>query len=82
MCSLSMRKSDANHLDERLLDQVHARASCIPLLGGHSRSIPQGMIIDVQPLVNNEFIILPNKTIPQWIFGFSGLYPLKLDITF
>ena len=37
-----------NHLEERLLDQ--AQASYTPLLGGHSRSIPQGMIFDVQPL--------------------------------
>ena len=47
-----------NHLEERLLDQAQARASYTPLFWGHSRSIPQGMIFDV----------LPNKTIPQWIF--------------
>ena len=26
-----------------------------PPFGGHSRSIPQGMIFDVQPLVNHDF---------------------------
>ena len=42
-----------NHLKERLLDQAQARASYTPLFGGHSRSIPQGMIFDVQPLVKS-----------------------------
>ena len=38
-----------------------------PLCGSHYlRSIPQGMILDVQPLI--KIIILPDKTIPQWIF--------------
>ena len=43
-----------------------------PLFWGHSRSIPQGMIFDVQP----------NETIPQWIFLFLGLCPLKLENSF
>ena len=54
-----------NHLEERLLDQAQGRASYTPLFGGHSRSIPQGMILDVQPLVKSLFC---PKTIPQWIF--------------
>ena len=44
-----------NHLEERLLDQAHARASYTPPFWGHSRSIPQGMIFDVQPLVKSLF---------------------------
>ena len=40
---------------ERLLDQAQARASDTPLFGGHLRSIPQGMIFDVQPLVKSLF---------------------------
>ena len=44
-----------NHLEERLLDQAQARASYTPLYWGHSRSIPQGMIFDVQPLVKSLF---------------------------
>ena len=44
-----------NHLEERLLHQAQAWASYTPLLGGHSRSIPQGMIFDVQPLVKSLF---------------------------
>ena len=44
-----------NHLEERLLDQAQARASYTPLFWGHSRSIPQGMIFDVQPLVKSLF---------------------------
>ena len=42
-----------NHLEERLLDQAQAQASYTPLFGGHSRSIHQGMIFDVQPLVKS-----------------------------
>ena len=44
-----------NHLEERLLDQAQVRASYTPLFGGHSRSIPQGMIFDLQPLVKSLF---------------------------
>ena len=44
-----------NHLEERLLDQAQAQASYTPPFGGHSRSIPQGMIFDVQPLVKSLF---------------------------
>ena len=44
-----------NHLEERLLDQAQARASYTPLFLGHLRSIPQGMILDVQPLVKSLF---------------------------
>ena len=45
----------SNHLEERLLDQAQARASYTPLFWGHSHSIPQGMIFDVQPLVKSLF---------------------------
>ena len=44
-----------NHLEERLSDQAQAQALYTPPLGGHSRSIPQGMIFDVQPLVKSLF---------------------------
>ena len=45
-----------HHLEERLLDQAQARASYTPpFWGGHSRSISQGMIFDVQPLVKSVF---------------------------
>ena len=59
-------KIGGNHLEEMLLDQAQARASYTPLFWGHSCSIPQGMIFDIQPFVTP--CILPNKTIPQWIF--------------
>ena len=36
-----------NHLEERLLDQVQVRTHTPPLLGGRSRSIPEGIILDV-----------------------------------
>ena len=44
-----------NHLEERLLDQAQVRALYTPLFWGHLRSIPQGMIFDVQPLVKSLF---------------------------
>ena len=53
-------KAPENHLEERLLDQAQARASYTPLFWGHSRSIPQGMIFDVQTLyplkLDNTFL--------------------------
>ena len=39
-----------NYLKERLLDQVQARVSYTSLFWGHSRSIPQGMILMSNPL--------------------------------
>ena len=47
----------SNHLEERLLDQAQACASYNPLFGGHLRSIPQGMILDVQPLGKSLFCL-------------------------
>ena len=46
-----------NHLEERLLDQAQAQASYNPPppLGGHPCSIPQGMMLDVKPLVKSLF---------------------------
>ena len=55
-----------NHLEERLLDQAQARASYTPLFWGHSRSIPQGMILDVQPLVKSLFC--PIRPSPNGFF--------------
>ena len=69
-----------NHLEERLLDQAHARASYTPLFWGHSRSIPQGMILDVQPLVKSFFC--PIRRFPNGFFDSEASIPLKLDNTF
>ena len=43
-----------------------------PLFGGHSRSTPQGMMLDVQPLAKSLFC--PTKQSPKG--------PLKLDTIF
>ena len=61
------------HLDERLLDQAQARASYTPLFWGHSRSIPQGMIFDVQPLVKSLFC--PIRPSPNGFFDFEASIP-------
>ena len=55
-----------NHLEERLLDQAQVRASYNPFLGGHSHSIPQGMIFDVPPLVKSLFC--PIRPSPNGVF--------------
>ena len=50
----NMRKSPRREL----LDQAQARASCTPPFWGHPRTmrtIPQGMIVDVQPPVKSLF---------------------------
>ena len=62
-----------NHLEERLLDQAQARASYTPLFGGHSRSIPQGMIFDVQPLVKSLFC--PIRQSPNGFFDSEASIP-------
>ena len=51
-----------------------------PLFVGHSRSIPQGMILDVQPLVKSLF--WPTKQSPNGFFGVEASIPLKLDSIF
>ena len=61
------------HLEERLLDQAQARASYTPLFWGHSRSIPQGMILDVQPLVKSLFC--PIRASPNGFFDFEASTP-------
>ena len=58
------------HLEERLFDQAQARASYTPLFWGHSRSIPQGMILDVQPLVKSLFC--PIRATPNGFFDFEA----------
>ena len=70
----------SNHLEERLLDQALARALYTLLFGGHSRSTPQGMIFDVQPLVKSLFC--PIRPSPIGFLDSEASYPLKLDITF
>ena len=73
-CSGTMyRPRDENHLEERLLDQAQARASYTPLFWGHSRSIPQGMILDVQPLVKSLFC--PIRASPNGFFDFEASTP-------
>ena len=62
-----------NRLEERLLDQAQARVSYTPLLGAHSRSIPQGMIFDVQPLVKSLFS--PIRPSPNGFFDFEASIP-------
>ena len=62
-----------NHLEERLLDQARAWASYTPLFWGHSRSIPQGMILDVQPLVKSLFC--PVRPSPNGFFDFEASTP-------
>ena len=62
-----------NHLEERLLDQAQARASYTPLFCGHSRSIPQGMIFDIQPLVKSLFC--PIRPSPKGFFDSEASIP-------
>ena len=62
-----------NHLEERLLDQAQARAAYTPLFWGHSRSIPQGMILDVQPLVKSLFC--PIRASPNGFFDSEASIP-------
>ena len=62
-----------NHLEERLLDQAQARASYTPLFWGHSRSIPQGMIFDVQPLVKSLFCLI--RPSPNGFFDSEASIP-------
>ena len=62
-----------NHLEERLLDQAQARASYTPLFWGHSRSIPQGMILNVQPLVKSLFC--PIRPSPNEFFDSEASTP-------
>ena len=65
--------SGGNHFEERLLDQAQARASYTPLFWGHSRSIPQGMILDVQPLVKSLFC--PIRPSPNGFFDSEASTP-------
>ena len=62
-----------NHLEERLLDQVQVQASYAPLFWGHSRSIPEGMILDVQPLVKSLFC--PIRQFPNGFFDSEASIP-------
>ena len=66
-------KLQPNHLEERLSDQAPARASYTPLFWGHSRSIPQGMTFDVQPLVNSLFC--PIRQTPNGFFDSEASIP-------
>ena len=49
------------------------RSSAAPLFGGHSRSIPQGMILDVQPFVKSLFC--PIRPSPNGFFDFEASTP-------
>ena len=63
----------SHHLEERLLDQAQARASYTPLFGVHLRSIPQGMILDVQPLIKSLFC--PIRPSPNGFFDSEASIP-------
>ena len=68
--------SNKKHLEERLLDQAQVRASYVvypPLFGGHSRSIPQGMMFDLQPLVKSFFC--PIRQSPNGFFDSEASIP-------
>ena len=69
-----------NHLEERSLGQVQVRAPYNPLFGVRSRSIPQGMILDAQPLVKS--LSCPTKPSPNGFLDFEASIPLKLDDIF
>ena len=62
-----------DHLEERLLDQAHLQALYTLLLGAHSRSIPQGMIFDVQPFVKSLFC--PIRQSPNGFFDSEASIP-------
>ena len=62
-----------NHLKERLLDQAQVPALYTPLFEGHSHSIPQGMIFDVQPLVKSLFC--PIRPSPNGFFDSEASIP-------
>ena len=66
------RRRNANHLEERLLDQAQ-RASFTPPFWRHLRSIPQGMLFDVQPLVKSLFC--PMKRSPNGFFDSEASIP-------
>ena len=51
-----------------------------PLFGGRSCSIPQGMILDVYPLIKSLFCL--TKRSPNGFFDFEASIPLKLNVTF
>ena len=70
---LRPQRKNQNHLEERLLDQAQARAAYTPLFWGHSRSIPQGMILDVQPLVKSLFC--PIRPSPNGFFDSEASTP-------
>ena len=69
------RRPKENHLKERLLDQAKALGVVYPPspFGGHSRSIPQGMILDVQPLVKSLFC--PIRPSPNGFFDSEASIP-------
>ena len=65
--------STTNHLEERLLHQAQVRASYTPLFWCHLCSIPQGMILDVQPLVKSLFC--PIRPSPNGFFDSEASIP-------
>ena len=75
-------KIGPNHLEERLLDQAQAQTRAAPPFWGSfaRRSIPEGMILDVYPLVKSFFCL--TKRPPNEFFDFEAYIPLKLNVTF
>ena len=77
LCAICLSEHMQNHLEERLLDQAQARASYTPFFGGHSRSIPRGMIFDVQPLVKPlvKSLFCPIRPSPNGFFDSEASIP-------
>ena len=63
----------------RLLDQAQAQAPHTTLFWGHLRSLQQGMISDVQPLVNHHF---GRRNEPQLNFSILPPPPPYVGATF
>ena len=68
------KSTDTKSPRREVLDQAQAHASYTPLFLGHSRSIPRGMIFDVQPLVKSLYC--PIRPPPM---DFSILRPLSRE---
>ena len=82
LLQLSKRKVQAAKSPRREVVRSSAGVDAIPppFFGGRSRSIPQGMILDVQPLVRSLFC--PTKQSPNGFFDFGASIPVKLDNIF
>ena len=64
------RRAEPNRWPVVVGDHGGGRPTKGPPFGGHSRSIPQGMIFDVQPLVKSLFC--PIRQSPNGFFDFEA----------